>query len=558
MTTPHTIRALIDARAAQCPDKPFLLAAPECAEDGGAVLRPDVLTFAELRDDCRALETVFQEAGLQAGDVVSVFMGNGIHTARLLLAAMYSGLVANPLNLLCQPSQLRYIVEHSDTRMVFVSGETHAAMSGAIAELREQGLTRDIALLRTSPDADGAPVPTSVEPVLAETAVSLDVHAKPAQRVSRVTYEAHAKHTDAWDTEAPSSGDPAASDVALLMYTSGTTGAPKGVLLDQRNLLANARNISREHRLGTGDRVFAALPLYHINGLVVTLLAPLFHGGSVVMAPRFSARTYWRDVARHGCTWINVVPTIVAYLLNNDEPCTADLSALRFCRSASAALPVEHHRAFEARFGIGIIETMGMTETAAPMFSNPYDPASRRIGSIGLPSGGEAKVIDRDGRECAADECGELVLRGEQVMRGYYKRAGETRAAFTADGWLRTGDLGYRDSDGYFYINGRAKELIIKGGENIAPREIDEALLKHPGVLDAAVVGVPDSAYGQEIVAFIVPRISEGPGALDIADLREHCLRELGRYKTPKEFRFIAELPRGPSGKVQRLKLVPT
>ncbi|MGC2967967.1 AMP-binding protein [Paraburkholderia aspalathi] len=558
MTTPHTIRALIDARAAQYPDKPFLLAAPECAEDGGAVLRPDVLTFAELRDDCRALETVFQEAGLQAGDVVSVFMGNGIHTARLLLAAMYSGLVANPLNLLCQPSQLRYIVEHSDTRMVFVSGETHAAMSGAIAELREQGLTRDIALLRTSPDADVAPVPTSVEPVLADAAVSLDVHAKPAQRVSRATYEAHAKHIETWDTETPTTGDPAASDVALLMYTSGTTGAPKGVLLDQRNLLANARNISREHRLGTGDRVFAALPLYHINGLVVTLLAPLFHGGSVVMAPRFSARTYWRDVARHGCTWINVVPTIVAYLLNNDEPCTADLSSLRFCRSASAALPVEHHRAFEARFGIGIIETMGMTETAAPMFSNPYDPASRRIGSIGLPSGGEAKVIDRDGRECAADECGELVLRGEQVMRGYYKRAGETRAAFTADGWLRTGDLGYRDSDGYFYINGRAKELIIKGGENIAPREIDEALLKHPGVLDAAVVGVPDSAYGQEIVAFIVPRISDGAGALDIADLREHCLRELGRYKTPKEFRFIAELPRGPSGKVQRLKLVPT
>lgn len=558
MNTPHTIRTLINARAAQYPDKPFLLAAPECADHGDAAARADVLTFAELRDDCRALETVFHEAGLRAGDVVSVFMGNGIHTARVLLAAMYSGLVANPLNLLCQPSQLRYIVEHSDTRMVFVSSDTHAAMSSAIAELREQGLTRDIVLLQTAPDAAFAPVPAAVEPALAETAASVDVHAESARRASRVAYAAYAKHTDVWDTETSSTGEPDASDIALLMYTSGTTGAPKGVLLDHRNLLANARNISQEHRLDTGDRVFAALPLYHINGLVVTLLAPLFHGGSVVMTPRFSARTYWRDVARHGCTWINVVPTIVAYLLNNDEACTADLSALRFCRSASAALPVDHHRAFEARFGVGIIETMGMTETAAPMFSNPYDPACRRIGSIGLPSGGEAKVIDRDGRECAPDECGELVLRGEQVMRGYYKRPEETRAAFTADGWLRTGDLGYRDSDGYFYINGRAKELIIKGGENIAPREIDEALLKHPGVLDAAVVGVPDTAYGQEIVAFIVPRISEGQGALDIADLHEHCLRELGRYKTPKEFRFVAELPRGPSGKVQRLKLVPT
>ncbi|MFM0607898.1 AMP-binding protein [Paraburkholderia sediminicola] len=556
MKTPHTIRALIDARAAQYPDKPFLLTAPDCDEGGDSAARADALTFAALRDDCRALETVFHEAGLQAGDVVSVFMGNGIHTARLLLAAMYSGLVANPLNLLCQPSQLRYIVEHSDTRMVFACADTYAAMSSAIAGLREQGITRTVALIRTEPNAAVASVlasvPACVESALVETA---GVAAAQAESANDSRY---AQPVTAWDSKASLTGEPDASDVALLMYTSGTTGAPKGVLLDHRNLLANARNISHEHRLGTSDRVFAALPLYHINGLVVTLLAPLFHGGSVVMTPRFSARTYWRDVARHGCTWINVVPTIVAYLLNNDEACTFDLSALRFCRSASAALPVDHHRAFEARFGVGIIETMGMTETAAPVFSNPYDSESRRIGSIGLPSGSEAKVIDRDGHECAPNECGELVLRGEQVMRGYYKRAEETRAAFTADGWLRTGDLGYRDSDGYFYINGRAKELIIKGGENIAPREIDEVLLKHPGVLDAAAVGVPDAAYGQEIVAFIVPRVAHGQGALDIADLHEHCLRELGRYKTPKEFRFVAELPRGPSGKVQRLKLVPT
>ncbi len=297
----------------------------------------------------------------------------------------------------------------------------------------------------------------------------------------------------------------------------------------------------------------ASLPLYHINGLVVTLLAPLAHGGSVVMPPRFSARTFWRDAVGHGCTWINVVPTIVAYLLNGDDPVDAgSLRRIRFCRSASAALPPEHHRAFERRFGVGVIETMGMTETAAPLFSNPIAADRRRIGSIGLPCGAQARVLLPDGREAAPGECGEIVVRGPQVMRGYYKQAGETRKAFTADGWLRTGDLGYRDADGYFYINGRAKELIIKGGENIAPREIDEALLKHPGVLEAASVGMPDPAYGQEIVAFVVPR---GDG-IDVDDLRAHCLRELGRYKTPKEFRTVAELPRGPSGKVQRLKLL--
>ena len=555
MNTPATVRALIDERAAQHPDKPFLLAALDDDDAPVAMRRATVLTFRELRDDCRVLETRFRQAGLRPGDVISVFMGNGIQTARLLLAAMYGGLIANPLNLLCQPSQVRYIVEHSDTRMIFGGRDTLAVIDAAIADLRAGGLTREIALIETEPAQAQPPALATREPALAEAGA----HGAAASAGSTLANGSeNAGRGTRQSADSAPTHEPAANDVALLMYTSGTTGTPKGVLLTHRNLIANARNISAEHRLTPDDRVLASLPLYHINGLVVTLLAPLFHGGSAVLCSRFSARTFWRDVALHACTWINVVPTIVAYLLNAEEACTYDLSALKFCRSASAALPADHHRAFEARFGIGIIETMGMTETAAPVFSNPYEMSRRRVGSIGLPSGGEARVIDREGRECAANECGELVLRGDQVMGGYYKRPEETAAAFTADGWLRTGDLGYRDADGYFYINGRAKELIIKGGENIAPREIDEALLRHPDVLDAAAVGVPDPAYGQEIVAFVVPRLSDGRSAPDPAALREHCVRELGRYKTPKEFRFVDELPRGPSGKVQRLKLVPT
>lgn len=534
MKTPTTLRALIDMRAMQSPDEPFLLTAS--ANDDARTDEATAITFSVLRAQCRTLEARFRAAGLRRGDVVSVFMGNGMQTATLLLGAMYSGLVVHPLNLLCQASQLRYIVEHSDTRMIFVCDETAVAIAGACSALSEQAPTRNIALVRTAPDALELPALAARRLALAETAA-------------------------AGAEEEPVDEDPVQAcvepnDIALLMYTSGTTGAPKGVLLSHGNLLANARNISAEHRLGMGDRVLASLPLYHINGLVVTLLAPLYHGGSVVMTPRFSARTFWHDVSRSRCTWINLVPTIVAYLLSGEQPEGCDLSALRFCRTASAALPADHHRAFEARFGIGIIETMGMTETAAPVFSNPYEPALRRIGSIGLPSGAQAKVIDREGRECAPYEAGEIVLRGEQIMQGYYKRPDETAKAFTADGWLRTGDLGYRDDDGYFYINGRAKELIIKGGENIAPREIDEALLRHPGVFDAAAVGVPDPAYGQEIVAFVVAREAHWNGAPDAEELRAHCLRELGRYKTPKEFHFVSELPRGPSGKVQRLKLV--
>ena len=533
MSAPTTIRALIDMRAEADPEKPFLLAAS--ADEGDRAEASATVTFSMLRERCRILEGRFHRAGLRPGDVVSVFMGNGVQTATLILGAMYSGLVVHPLNLLCQPSQLRYIVEHSDTRLIFVSGETSVAIELACARRDGERGLREYALVHTEPDA-------------------LELPALPIRQRAPAA-SAAADRLGAGDSP-PSDIVFGAQDIALLMYTSGTTGAPKGVLLSHFNLLSNARNISTEHRLGADDRVMASLPLYHINGLVVTLLAPLYHAGSVVMAPRFSARTFWRDVARHGCTWINLVPTIVAYLLRGDEPNRFDLSALRFCRSASAALPGDHQRAFEARFGIGIIETMGMTETAAPIFSNPYESASRRIGSIGRPSGAQAKVIDRDGRECATNEPGEIVLRGDQVMCGYYKRPDDTAKAFTPDGWLRTGDIGYRDDEGYFYISGRLKELIIKGGENIAPREIDEALLRHPGVLDAAAVGVPDAAYGQEIVAFVVPRTAHWGGPPDPHALRAHCLRELGRYKTPKEIRFVSELPRGPSGKVQRLKLL--
>ncbi|TPQ32237.1 acyl--CoA ligase [Cupriavidus pinatubonensis] len=496
----ESLATVMAARAAQWPDQPYLL-----SPDSG-----HALTFGALSADADALCERYAAAGLASGQTVSVYLPNGEQTARLLLGTMACGLVVNPINLLCQPAQLRYILTHSDTRLIFTWPGGEAAIREALREA-----TLDVPVVITAPDATNLPA----LPVVRNDAPPLPLP----------------------EPDAP----------ALLMYTSGTTGTPKGVLLTHHNLATNGANVSREHALGPADRVLATLPLYHINGLVVTAIAPLVHGGSVVMPTRFSASSFWRDITRHGCTWLNVVPTIIAYLLN--DPDGKAPAGVRFCRSASAALPPEHHREFEDRFGIGVIETMGMTETAAPAFSNPLDPQQRRIGSIGRPSGTHARVLGRDGKPVDDGQIGEIVLQGENVMAGYYKAPDVTRDAFTHDGWLRTGDLGYRDADGYFYITGRAKELIIKGGENIAPREIDEALLRHPAVLEAAAVGVPDPAYGQEIVAFVVMRDAT---PCDDAALRAHCLRELGRYKTPKEFRFISELPRGPSGKVQRLKLL--
>lgn len=504
MTAPRTLHELIERRAAEQPGAAYLIS----AEDG------TVLTYGELRDSCRTLGRQLAARGLAAGDVVSVFLPNGEQTARLLLGIMANGLIANPINLLCQPAQLRHILAHSDTRLVYTS---------------EEGAR----ILREPLAAAGRPV----ELVITRAAA----HGLPDAGLGEIA-----------DSGVPMPPEPGHD--ALLMYTSGTTGVPKGVLLTHGNLVVTGHYISTEHQLGRGDRVLASLPLYHINGLVVTAIAPLVHGGSVVMTERFSVGTFWRDASRHACTWINVVPTIIAYLLNDEEGAGAwDLSRLRFCRSASAALPPEHHKAFERRYGIGIIETMGMTETAAPAFSNPLDPARRKIGSIGRPSGTEARVIDAEGRTLGPGEVGEIVLRGGNVMRGYYKAPEETGKAFTPDGWLRSGDLGYHDEEGYFFINGRAKELIIKGGENIAPREIDEALIQHPSVLEAAAVGVPDPHYGQEIAAYVVLRENM---PWDEESMRAHCLHTLGRYKTPKEFHVIEQLPRGPSGKVQRLKLL--
>jgi long-chain acyl-CoA synthetase len=351
------------------------------------------------------------------------------------------------------------------------------------------------------------------------------------------------------DAEAWTPPDVRGSDTALLMYTSGTTGQPKGVLLSHANLLAGARTVAGWHGLSADDRVLSSLPLYHINGQVIGTLAPFVSGGSIVAPHGFSASQWWGLVEKHACTWINMVPTIIAYLLAGAE--TRKFPRVRFGRSASAPLPPDQHKKFEERFGISIIEAMGMTECASIVFCNPHDDR-RRYGSPGLPCGVEAAVIDRDGRQLEAGEAGELVLRGANVMSGYFKSPEQTASAFDAAGWLRTGDLGFRDADGFYFVTGRLKELIIKGGENIAPREIDEALLRHPAVLEAAAFGIPDDAYGQEIAVAIIPK----PGAaFDQADMTNWSLKELGRFKTPRCWHVVSELPKGPSGKVQRLQL---
>lgn len=513
MTIKSTLGNYIDLRAQEAPQNPYYIS----VEDG------HVLTYKELQKQTKELGQQLQMMGYSYGDKVSLYMPNCQVATVILLGLMANGLVANPINLLAQSSQLKHILWHSDTRLVITTQELAVEIKPVLSQI-----DRHIDLVIVDPQVKELP----------QIAATLKSDALQNGAEKNVLNSLEIEPD--WP--------------ALLMYTSGTTGVPKGVVLTHNNLISNAVTISAEHKLTAADRVLGSLPLFHINGLVVTVLTPLIHGGSVAMTPRFSVASFWDYVKKYQCTWINGVPTIIAYLLNEAaSEKEQDLQHVRFCRTASAALSPDHLTAFQERFGINIIETMGLTETAAPAFSNPYDPEQRRLGSVGKPSGTQAKVIDEQGVELGDYEHGEIILLGPNVMSEYYKDPERTAEAFTMDGWFRTGDIGYRDSDGFYYIVGRAKELIIKGGENIAPREIDEAVVKHPSVLDAAAVGIPHTDYGQDIAVYLVLRDNE---IFDAESMKAHCLAELGRYKAPSQYIVVDELPRGPSGKVQRLKLL--
>ena len=472
-----------------------------------------VVTYGELAQEAQHLSTWLDEQGVSAHGHVGLFMHNGRQTASVFLATMATGRVVVPMNLLAPVDQLAWVFEHSDIEILFYAPDNKIHLFNALKKIQPK-----FKLVEIDPDAAQGPFMNSV----AGNLPKLTVH-----------------------------------NPALLMYTSGTTGTPKGVLLSHANVLYAAKTVSQWHRLTPADTVLSSLPIYHINGQVIATISPFFSGGAIVAPHHFSVSNWWQVAIKYRCTWINMVPTIIAYLINAakangvDPNLPAQLKQIRFGRSASAPLPPEHHHEFENLFGIPVIEGMGMTESASMVFCNPQD-GERRYGSPGLPCGVEAKVVDPDGIELANNQIGEVCLRGANVMQAYYHGEAETLKAFASDGWLKTGDLGLRDDDGFYFITGRLKELIIKGGENIAPREIDEALLKHPAVLDAAAVGIPDANYGQEILACVVLRPDTSCTEIEI---RNFCLEQLGKLRTPKIILFVDELPRGASGKIQRLKL---
>jgi malonyl-CoA/methylmalonyl-CoA synthetase len=442
------------------------------------------LSAAELEERTAAVAARFAAAGLRPGDRMVVSAGASVDLAVAHVAALRFGLVVVPVNTAFGPTEI---------------GTVAAAAAPALALLDDPGRL----------------------PGVPSTGVAVDLPDGPAP---------------ALDVARP-------DDTALLVFTSGTTGTPKGVPLSHANLLATSAAIEVAWRWTPADRLLLALPLFHVHGLGVGLHGTLLAGASAVILPRFAADAVLDAVAGARATLMFGVPTMWVRLAAS--PRVSELAALRLCVSGSAPLDPSTFEALEAGIGSPVIERYGMTETGM-LVSNPYEGV-RRAASVGLALPGvEVRLEERDG---AGEPAGEILVRGPNVFSGYL--GGVAADAFTADAWFRTGDLGRADPDGYLRIVGRSKELIITGGFNVYPRDVEEVLRDHPGVADVAVVGVPDPEWGERVVACVV--------AADTADAEQllaWAAARLAPYKRPREVRFVDELPRNALGKVVRAALV--
>ena len=339
----------------------------------------------------------------------------------------------------------------------------------------------------------------------------------------------------------------------VCLMTSGTTGEPKGVVLQEHQIVWTAEHIRDNHQLTQDDRGFTPLPFFHVNAPVVSLYTSLMAGSTVVIARKFSRIHFWEWVERYHITWASIVPAIVEILLTTDRP-TFLPGSIRFFRTGSSSLPATTLKAFEEKFGIPLIETYGLSEAASEVAGNPLPPKKHKPGSVGLPVSVSLRICsprrsdkDEELRDVEQGKTGEICISGPNVISAYYENAD---AESFQDGWFRTGDLGYKDEEGYLYITGRLREVIIRGGENIAPREVEEVLQTHPAVRASAVVGRPDPIYGEQVVAFIVPNNIWNDELKQ--SLHDYTAQKLSPQKVPVEFISTDTLPRNATGKVER------
>jgi acyl-CoA synthetase (AMP-forming)/AMP-acid ligase II len=476
------------------------------ADSHAAISIPElsiVVTYDSLRSQVLAMADALASAGIGRGDRVAIALPNGLPAIVSFLAASIAGTAA-PLNPAYPYEEFLFFLGDTDARVLLCPAVGAEYARSAAAD-------RKIPVLSV---------------VMNEQGYAHIVDAPQGKTASQPTPE----------------------DVALVLHTSGSTGRPKRVPLRHFQLAVSCANIANTYALSEEDVALCVMPLFHIHGLIGSTMATLLTGGTVVVPTKFNALSFWRTVKENRVSWYSGVPTIHQLLLARAHHKPTEAATLRFIRSCSAPLSADLIHKIEELFGVPFVEAYGMTEAAHQMTSNPLPPRHRKAGSVGVGTGIRISVLDKDGNHLGPNQRGEIAIQGASVFRGYENNPEANKRAF-ANGWFRTGDEGFLDEDCYLHLTGRIKDIIIRGGENIAPHEVDEVLLKHPAVAAAVTFGFIHPTLGEEVAAAVV--LHEGQGVTE-AVLLKHCREWLAEYKCPKKLYLVASIPTTATGKIRR------
>ncbi|RKQ31299.1 fatty acid--CoA ligase family protein [Oceanobacillus halophilus] len=499
--------------------------AKEQSKKPAYIFQDNETSYMELEGAVSKVASQLSNMGIQKGDHIALVLGNSPYYIIGLYGALRAGAVVIPINPLYTENEISYILKNGDVKAVF---------------------TMDVLLDKFVGIAEELPMVNHV--ISCESNPNLQLEQYPfASKI--ITFSELIKHGDV-SFKGPNVTE---EDVAIILYTSGTTGKPKGAMLTHKNLFSNAKDVADYLTINENDRVIAALPMFHVFCLTVALNAPLMNGGTILILPKFSPQEVFRIANEYEATVFAGVPTMYNFLLQaakTNSEATATFNSIRLCISGGAAMPVALLTAFEETFNVTISEGYGLSEASPVTCFNPLD-RPRKPGSIGRNiSNVENKVVDEMGEEVPVGEVGELVSRGPNIMKGYYKLPEETAVALR-DGWLYTGDMARMDDEGYFYIVDRKKDMILVGGYNVYPREVEEVLYSHPNVTEVAVIGSPHPEQGEEVLAFVV----KDDNALTEAQLIEFSRAHLAKYKVPSQITFLEELPKNTTGKILRKNL---
>ncbi|SFO54465.1 long-chain acyl-CoA synthetase [Pseudonocardia ammonioxydans] len=466
-----------------------------------------VVDYADLHTRAAAVAGDLRSRGVDPGDRVGLVLPNVPAYPIVFYGALLAGAIVVPLNPLLKRAELEYFLNDSGMQIVY-------AWDGGSDEVSQA--------------ADSAGVTEIEVPATGPTELSGIPITEPVNR--------------------------AANDTAVILYTSGTTGRPKGAELTHHNLSSNASTTAETLiEITADDVIMGCLPLFHVFGLTCGLNAAVRAGSTLTLLPRFDPAKALHVVARDKVTVFEGVPTMYAAILHSPAATGADMSSLRTCITGGSAMPVEVLANFESQFGCRVFEGYGLSETApVASFNQPSRPS--RPGTIGFPVRGcEMRVVDDEGHDVPEDENGELVIRGENVMKGYWNKPDATAEAFV-DGWFRTGDVATKDRDGFFTVVDRKKDLIIRGGYNVYPREVEESLYGHPAVAEAAVIGIKHADLGEEVGAAVALKPNN---QADPEELKAFVKKNLAAYKYPRKVWLVDSLPKGPTGKILRREVTP-